>query len=105
MFARVWATSALGLLAIGAAWPMRAQHSASTQPAATAHTPPINFDHDIRPILADHCWKCHADRKQKNNLRLDSRDAVLHGGDSGPAAIPGKSADSLLIHLVSGKDP
>jgi hypothetical protein len=65
----------------------------------------IDFDHDIRPILADHCFKCHSAKKQRSGLRLDSREAILRGGKSGPAAVPGDAAGSLLIQLVSGEDP
>ncbi|HEX4132400.1 MAG TPA: DUF1553 domain-containing protein [Pirellulales bacterium] len=59
------------------------------------------FEEQVRPILAEHCWKCHGSQKQKGGLRLDSRPAALHGGESGPAIVPGKSAESLLIEAIN----
>src|SRR5436853_6130807 len=55
------------------------------------------FEKTIRPLLADACFACHGVDKHKANLRLDSREAILRGGDQGPAAIPGKPDTSLLI--------
>ncbi|WP_020471999.1 DUF1553 domain-containing protein [Zavarzinella formosa] len=65
----------------------------------------INFDKDVKPIFAAHCVQCHGPEKQKGSLRLDDSTAVTKGGNSGPAVVPGKSADSLLIQLVSGLKP
>ncbi len=58
------------------------------------------FETSIRPLLADHCLKCHGAQKQKADLRLDSRAAILKGGESGPAALPGRPDQSLLIHAI-----
>src|SRR4051794_21525501 len=58
------------------------------------------FEKDIRPILAEHCAKCHGDEKPKGTLKLTSRADLLAGGDSGPAAVPGKPDDSLLIQAI-----
>jgi hypothetical protein len=58
------------------------------------------FETEIRPLLSDRCFKCHGDQKPKANLRLTSRAAILQGGDTGPAAIPGKADQSLLIQAV-----
>ncbi len=62
------------------------------------------FENEVRPLLVEHCQKCHSDNKPKGGLRLTSRDAVLKGGDSGPAAVPGKPHDSLLIQAVRYND-
>ncbi len=62
----------------------------------------VDFDKDIAPIFATACLSCHGTDKQKHGLRLDVKEAALNGGDSGPAIVPGKSAESLLIHLVAG---
>src|SRR4051812_40122952 len=67
-------------------------------PAAGA----IDFDRDVRPVLAAHCVKCHGPEKQKGGLRLDDRAAALEGGDGGAVIVPGKSADSRLVHAVAG---
>ncbi len=58
------------------------------------------FETSIRPLLVDHCQKCHGPQKQKADLRLDSRAGILQGGESGPAAIPGNPEKSLLIKAV-----
>ena len=62
------------------------------------------FEAKIRPIFVEHCWKCHTDDEQ-GNLRLDSRDSALAGGDSGPALVPGDAAASLLVKAVGYADP
>src|SRR5262249_39876298 len=58
------------------------------------------FEKSVRPILATHCLECHGPEKPKADLRLDSRTAMMTGGASGPAVVPGKPADSLLIQAV-----
>jgi mono/diheme cytochrome c family protein len=58
------------------------------------------FVKKVRPLLARSCFSCHGEMKSKNNLRLDSRTAALEGGDAGPALVPGKPDDSLLIQAV-----
>src|SRR5207253_8883881 len=58
------------------------------------------FERDVRPILVDTCQKCHGEKKQEAELRLDSRAALLKGGFSGPAVEPGHPEKSLLIAAV-----
>lgn len=60
------------------------------------------FEDHIRPILVEHCYKCHSGQahKLRAGLRLDSRESMLRGGDSGPAISPGHAEDSLLIEAV-----
>ena len=60
------------------------------------------FEGKVRPLLANVCYKCHsAEAKElKGGLRLDSREALLEGGDSGPAIVPGKPDQSLLLNAV-----
>jgi hypothetical protein len=58
------------------------------------------FESRIRPILAERCFECHAAEKQKGNLRLDSLEGALRGGDSGPAVVAGKPEESLLVKVV-----
>ncbi len=55
----------------------------------------------MRPVFATNCYKCHGPDKQNGELRLDSRAAILTGGESGPAIVPGKPDESLLIRAVS----
>ncbi len=60
------------------------------------------FENKIRPVLADHCYKCHSTlaEKVKGDLLLDSRDALLKGGESGPVIVPGNPDASLLIQAI-----
>jgi hypothetical protein len=60
------------------------------------------FESKIRPVLADHCFKCHSAnvKKVKGGLHLDSREAMLKGGDSGPALVPERPEKSRLIEAV-----
>jgi hypothetical protein len=58
------------------------------------------FEEKVRPILADNCYKCHGSEKQKGSLRLDLREAVLAGGESGPVIVPGKPEESALVEAV-----
>jgi cytochrome c553 len=62
------------------------------------------FEKKIRPVLAEHCYECHGAEKQKGGLRLDSREALRVGGDSGPAIVPGEPGKSLLIRAVQYLD-
>jgi hypothetical protein len=65
----------------------------------------VDFVKDIQPLLQESCLKCHGPEKQKNGYRVDVKSIALKGGDThGVAIIPGKSADSPLIHFVAGLD-
>ena len=58
------------------------------------------FKSRIRPILVNQCYACHTVTKM-GGLQLDSREQMLEGGNSGPAVVPGKPDESLLIRAVS----
>jgi cytochrome c553 len=58
------------------------------------------FEQNIRPILTSQCVKCHGSKKQEAELRLDSRAAMLNGGESGPAVFPGRPGQSLLLKAL-----
>jgi hypothetical protein len=58
------------------------------------------FEKQVRPLLIERCQKCHGSEKHESGLRLDSRDALLHGGDRGVAAVAGDAEGSLLIEAV-----
>src|SRR5438046_954647 len=62
------------------------------------------LEKSIRPVLAENCFNCHSERKQKAGLRLDSRQAMLTGGDSGPAIVPGHPDQSLLLKALHYRD-
>ncbi len=59
----------------------------------------------ILPLLESHCIKCHGPKKQKGNLRLDSRASALRGGDDGPAITPEKPLESPLLRRITSTDP
>ena len=58
------------------------------------------FENHIRPVLAEVCVECHGAKKQKGDLRLDSRAGWMKGGASGAVIVPGKPDDSLLVTAV-----
>ena len=63
------------------------------------------FESNIRPVLASQCYSCHSSKIDTPfaGLRLDSREAMLEGGDSGPAIISGNPGGSRLIQVLRGK--
>jgi hypothetical protein len=65
---------------------------------------PAYYDAKIKPVLSANCYKCHTE-KMAGGLRLDSRDAILKGGDSGPAIVVGDPAKSLLVTAIHQTDP
>jgi hypothetical protein len=58
------------------------------------------FESKVRPLLIDQCIGCHGAEKQSGGLRLDSREAMLKGGDSGPAMEPGNAANSHIVQAI-----
>jgi len=72
----------------------------ATLPPASAAV--VDFARDIEPLLTAHCVKCHGPEKQKGGLRLDHKAGALQGGDDGKVLVPGKGAESRLVHLVAG---
>src|SRR5713226_2978566 len=75
---------------------------ARSLPPPANHT--VDFSKEIKPIFEASCIKCHGRGKDKGGLRIDTRETLLKGGDSGPVVVSGKSAESLLISLVQGLD-
>ncbi len=61
----------------------------------------VDFEKDIQPILEFHCVACHNADEAKGGLRFDQGEFFHQGGDGGPAALPGKPQESLLLELVS----
>jgi mono/diheme cytochrome c family protein len=65
----------------------------------------IDFVRDVKPILQTSCVRCHARGRERGGFSIETRERLLKGGDDGPALVPGDSASSRLIALVSGLDP
>lgn len=63
---------------------------------------PVDFKTQIEPLFQAKCEACHNAANKVSGLRLDDKDAALAGGHSGPAILPGNSAESRLIHMVAG---
>jgi hypothetical protein len=68
---------------------------------ATPVTQGIDFDTQVRPILRKSCLRCHGKKKQKGELRLDTEDYAMEGGETGAVIEPGDSSDSELYRRVS----
>ncbi len=77
-------------------------------PIALAQTPRAEdlefFEKTIRPLLHDQCQSCHGPAKQRGNLRLDSREAIMRGGDLGHVVVPGHPEQSLLVKAIRYAD-
>jgi Protein of unknown function (DUF1553)/Protein of unknown function (DUF1549)/Planctomycete cytochrome C len=72
-------------------------------PATAAPPSPTDvafFEKQIRPVLSEQCWSCHGPKKQTAGLRLDSRTAMLKGGESGPAINEKEPTRSLLLRAI-----
>ncbi len=61
----------------------------------------VFFESKIRPVLVEKCQKCHGSQKQQGGLRLDTRSGLVKGGDTGPAIIPGKTGEGLLLGALA----
>jgi len=78
--------------------------TAQNAPPAAQTQPSVDFSRDIEPIFKAQCYSCHGSEQSLSGLRLDDPDAALKGGYSGAVILPGDSANSRLIKLVSGLD-
>ncbi len=58
------------------------------------------FEAKIRPVLVETCFRCHGETKTGGGLRIDARALLMSGGESGPAIVPGKPEESLLIRAI-----
>src|SRR3954447_12249991 len=85
------------LLMMTILWGLAASSAGAAPPSAEQAE---FFEKHIRPVLAENCLSCHGPKKQMSGLRLDSREAVLAGGDNGPAIRPGDPDNSPLIQAV-----
>lgn len=70
----------------------------------TAAHAEVDYITEIHPVLAERCYQCHAGDSAKGGLQLDTREGILAGGKSGPAAVEGDAAASHLIERVLTRD-
>ena len=69
-----------------------------------AQDKPLDFAHDVVPILRKHCGKCHTGAKKEGALSMNTRALLLIGGENGPVVMSGKSGASELIKRITSKD-
>ncbi|MDP7016791.1 MAG: DUF1553 domain-containing protein [Pirellulaceae bacterium] len=77
-------------------------HLASAGAVAQDAVDEAFFEKRIRPVLVERCYGCHSSKAKQiqGGLRLDYRDSMREGGESGPAVTPGKPADSLVLSAL-----
>lgn len=81
------------------------------QPDPTSPPPPISpqqlefFESKVRPLLIEHCYECHSGTEQQGGLRLDHRQALLQGGESGLAIDPKNPDQSRLLTAIRYNNP
>lgn len=92
-WAFAWALAA-SVHAVGATIPI--------QDPPAAQSP--DFLEDVFPFLSDNCVACHSKSTRKGGLNLETPADILKGGDSGPAAVPGKGMESLLVKASTHED-
>ncbi|HEY8148362.1 MAG TPA: DUF1549 domain-containing protein, partial [Vicinamibacteria bacterium] len=88
------------LASVGAA--LAAAHGSA---AAAPPAPAVDFAREVQPILAASCVRCHGPRKTEGDLRLDTREGLHKGGDSGAVVVAGDGKGSLLYQLLIETDP
>ena len=89
---------------------LAAQQSRLARPAVAAPQPgattsgqrPVDYKQDIAPLLDARCSECHNGTKRKGGLALATYADILDGGKDGPIVQPGRGADSMLLHRLTG---
>ncbi|MBC7815702.1 MAG: PSD1 domain-containing protein, partial [Planctomycetaceae bacterium] len=87
-------------LAVGLLLTLGLRTAAAADPTAAVEL----FESKIRPVLVDVCFKCHGGDKDSGSLRVDSREALVKGGDTAPAIVPNKPGESLLLKAIRHTD-
>ena len=64
----------------------------------------VDYQTQVRHVFQERCFACHGALKQESGLRIDTVAAAIHGGDSGPAIVPGDAAASDLWKRISATD-
>jgi hypothetical protein len=108
---KIITTSAVILLGLAvSAWSATADDKWSLSKIDLSKLPPpadqkaVTYAKDIQPLFAASCVGCHGKEKAKGDLRLDSLEAILKGGEDGKMVIPGDSKKSLLVAAVAQID-
>lgn len=70
-------------------------------PSARAADKAVGFDR-VLPLFTEHCFDCHGVQDPEGMFVMETHDLLLKGGESGPAVVPGKSGESLLVKMIEG---
>lgn len=65
---------------------------------------PVDFEKEVLPALTKSCLACHNANTAESSLVLETPQSIANGGDSGPAVVPGNSAESLLLQVAAHQD-
>ena len=65
----------------------------------------VDFAHKVVPLLRKQCGRCHTGARKQGGFSFNTRGSLLRGGESGPAVVEGKSAESLLLRRITSTDP
>ncbi len=96
-----WAKALMPTVAERHSDPATAPGTLAVDPAAL--NGPVDFTRDIEPIFKKSCYECHNDKEQKGKLRMDSREALLKGGENGPGFELGNGDKSAIIQRIRGE--
>ena len=88
------------LIVLGVAGISLAAFAAKPQPQPQDAASPEFYTSQVQPILQKNCYTCHAGDAHRGGLAIDTHDALMKGGNDGPAVVPGDPDKSLLIQLV-----
>src|SRR4051812_32577269 len=69
---------------------------------ASARAAEPDYLREVKPVLVEHCFRCHGASQQKGGLRLDTAALAKKGGDTGPALAAGRPAESLIVQVIKG---
>ncbi|MDP6443210.1 MAG: c-type cytochrome domain-containing protein, partial [Pirellulaceae bacterium] len=72
--------------------------------AASTASGQVEYQSQIKPILAEHCFSCHSALRQKGELRLDAISLIRRGGSSGSALVAGQPDNSLIVDALRARD-
>ncbi|WP_395744722.1 c-type cytochrome domain-containing protein [Prosthecobacter sp.] len=72
--------------------------------AEAADPAPPDFKKDVLPVFEEKCIRCHGAKRKGGKLDMRTLEAMLEGGDTGPALKPGNAKKSLLIELIHYKE-
>jgi hypothetical protein len=81
--------------------PARAADGTPVPVGALDRKEPVSYEKDIEPIVADKCIGCHSAKVRRGRYDMSTPEKIVQGGKRGPAVVPGKSAESLLVKVVS----